>query len=283
MQGIRDSYFHLLVAATWAVLAGCVMEGIEVFLDVKEALTEKGLIPLAVSHPSWVIILSAVGWFLIVGGIVGEGIFESLVNSADGSLQTLSDMENDDARHRADDAAAETVKLGIALLKQQERAANAEAALFALKSKLTPRRMLIEKHKEEIVSRLRAYRGQYVSINWRLPWENAQEFQAEAESAVNALRKIVLDSKDGAGWRNEGNNNPSSARGFVGIAVEVRPNAPSKVKEAAREFRAVLAEFVGSTRLLQVTQETNVLSNSGVANSPGPNLDAINIVVGTHP
>jgi hypothetical protein len=101
LQNLRDSYFDWLLAATYVVLVGCAMEGPEIVLDVHESLTRRGRILLAEPHPFWVVILSAVGWLFIVGGIVGEGVYETLVSSADGSLQTFNNITLASASERA--------------------------------------------------------------------------------------------------------------------------------------------------------------------------------------
>src|SRR5580700_5207639 len=91
LQALRDSYFEWLLIATWAVLIGVAMEGPEVAKDLMDGF-ERSRGREEKRHPLWVSILSSVGWLLIVGGIVGEGIFEAMVSSADGSLQTFNDI-----------------------------------------------------------------------------------------------------------------------------------------------------------------------------------------------
>ncbi len=82
IQGLRDSYFNWLLITTGAVFLGVIMEGPEVVRDLWDGF-RKSRNPnssiIDFHHPLWVLVLSSIGWLLISGGIVGEGIFEGFI------------------------------------------------------------------------------------------------------------------------------------------------------------------------------------------------------------
>jgi hypothetical protein len=114
LQGLRDSYFHWLLIATWAVLIGVLVEGPEVVRDLRDGFLMWRKRPPAHSHhPFWILILSSVGWFLISVGVVGEGIFESLVSKGDVLVQTFNDILLGAAERQAADAILRAQKLEV--------------------------------------------------------------------------------------------------------------------------------------------------------------------------
>ncbi len=62
-------------------------------------------------YPDWVKVVAFVGWFLIVGGVVGEWITEGKVNDADTSIQELNDVSLAEARREAGNASERAGKL----------------------------------------------------------------------------------------------------------------------------------------------------------------------------
>jgi hypothetical protein len=86
LQRLRDSYFWWLIVCTAVVAVGVVLEEAEYIFHflVKPRLdisTGMYVPPYRrVAALKWV---TKLGWILIVVGVVGEGVFESLVSRAD--------------------------------------------------------------------------------------------------------------------------------------------------------------------------------------------------------
>jgi hypothetical protein len=166
LQALRDSYFEWLLIATWAVLIGVAMEGPEVAKDLMDGF-ERSRGREEKRHPLWVSILSSVGWLLIVGGIVGEGIFEAMVSSADGSLQTFNDIllaSAGDRASAADERVAivnsNTKSLGIDLEAEKQKTARAQADLADAQRKLVAvlqREMLTRNVDPDAIERLKNF------------------------------------------------------------------------------------------------------------------------------
>jgi hypothetical protein len=108
LESARDSDFNGLLWATALVLLGVILEGPEIIHSLrKRVLIVPGTSPDAWAYPTeystrvfprvqeeggeirkW---LSFLGWFVLVIGLVGEGVFDGLVNNADGALQAFND------------------------------------------------------------------------------------------------------------------------------------------------------------------------------------------------
>lgn len=111
LKTLRDWYFDCLLVCTAIVGIGLILEGPEIAHDLYGIFRRKSiglkywLAPSIdrreYSVPAWMKVWTAVGWFLIVLGVMGEGISEGYVSWADGTLQTLNDILLSDAQKEA--------------------------------------------------------------------------------------------------------------------------------------------------------------------------------------
>jgi hypothetical protein len=136
LKNLRDRYFDCLLVCTGLVGIGLLMEAPELWYDVREAIGRKSrelkywLTPSIDREeypipPPRVKVLAAVGWVLIVLGVMGEGVSEGFVHKYDTALSSLNDA-----------IIAETQKeAGFAL----ERASANELEAERLRRQLAPR------------------------------------------------------------------------------------------------------------------------------------------------
>jgi hypothetical protein len=123
LKALRDSYFEYVLISSGAVVVGVLMEGPEV---VRELWQNFRKIP---EHrtPSWILLLSLLGWFLVCFGIVAEGVFEGFVSRTDGLLQTFNDTLLTDTRFRAANAEAVATSFEYQIADAGARVKMAEA------------------------------------------------------------------------------------------------------------------------------------------------------------
>jgi hypothetical protein len=78
LEAKEGFWFACLLIASAGVAVGCVLEIPETWTDLKEwrHLKKDKTTP----HPGWRVPMAAIGLLLVVGGVVGEGIFEGLVS-----------------------------------------------------------------------------------------------------------------------------------------------------------------------------------------------------------
>src|ERR1700689_4922224 len=106
-----DLWFGRLSLATKVVAVGLVFEAPELVCDIYFIIRRtyeswKLHITFPERHPpDWVKVVAFVGWFLIVGGVVGEWFTESRFNEADTNIQELNDVLRTEAIIEAGDAA----------------------------------------------------------------------------------------------------------------------------------------------------------------------------------
>jgi len=122
LKNLRDLYFIFLLGCTALVALGLFMEVGEIWHDAKEAVCEKSLerkhwLKLSVDrkeYPARVSrckkLFAAVGWVLIVVGVVGEGVFEG-VYKYDLALSILGDSSVAQLREKAESEEFERVKI----------------------------------------------------------------------------------------------------------------------------------------------------------------------------
>jgi hypothetical protein len=113
LESIRSYFFDGLLWATGAVLLGVLLEGPEVIHELYRRVT---IFPGSSTFSSTVYPtvhveggnirkwLSFLGWFILVIGLCGEGLFEGLVTTADGRLQTFNEILLGDAQRQASEA-----------------------------------------------------------------------------------------------------------------------------------------------------------------------------------
>ena len=93
----RDEWFVCLLISTGVVAIGLLFELPELALEIRhirQDRRDRNMFFVTSHHeapPKWKI-LAFVGWFLIVLGVAGEGVFEMLVSRVDGQVQTLNNV-----------------------------------------------------------------------------------------------------------------------------------------------------------------------------------------------
>jgi hypothetical protein len=137
LKGLRDTNFHLLVACTFAVGVGLLMELPEIVHDMCEIYGRKSrelkywLTPSVErrEYPKrdWVKKWAALGWVLIVLGVMGEGWFETQVSKYDSALSNMTDAVV--AKAQEESAHAEAIAKGFdAQIAQSDAAAKSAEA-----------------------------------------------------------------------------------------------------------------------------------------------------------
>ena len=105
LQSLRDRYFLFLEISTALVLIGVILEGPDVWSESLDFLRKMGWLrppekvdakewwplPPERNVRNWITACSAVGLFLVIVGVAGEGVFEALVTISDGELQTFNE------------------------------------------------------------------------------------------------------------------------------------------------------------------------------------------------
>ncbi len=107
LQSFAGSYLFWLIASSGIVALGVAMEGPEIIHDVAKALRRcfrKQKNHREREAAPWITLLGAVGWLLIVFGVVGEGWFEFRQNQAEGLLGTFNEIILSDAQRESAEA-----------------------------------------------------------------------------------------------------------------------------------------------------------------------------------
>jgi len=141
-HSVAELWFGRLSLATKVVAVGVFFEAPELIFEIWAIARRKYErwklhITFPERHaPDWVKVVAFVGWFLIVGGVVGEWYAEDKVNEADVAIQELNGIQLADAEYKANsaitDAVAITEKFGglHAFVEAKEREADNQFAAF---------------------------------------------------------------------------------------------------------------------------------------------------------
>lgn len=108
LQTLRDTYFNWLIGAAIFVFVGVCLEEAEILFPKRIQLAKR---------------LGRLGWLLIMLGVAGEGVFETLVSRADGLLQEFNNIVLVSAK-----AQAESATLNSASAQKEASAANERAS-----------------------------------------------------------------------------------------------------------------------------------------------------------
>jgi hypothetical protein len=144
LQGLRDWYFSCLRYSTIGVALGVVLEEAESYPFRKQSLNRYGAMVVRHRLVSWVRKIEKIGWGLIIFGVIGEGVFESLVSRTDGLIQTFNDISLADTQRQTSEAnvrvasaelAAESTKVIAMGYKAQIEDANARVKTAEAASK----------------------------------------------------------------------------------------------------------------------------------------------------
>jgi hypothetical protein len=130
-EGFRAIWFARLLAATFLVVVGLVMEGPELWHEIHSIIWR-----FSFNHrfhfsrpeerlPEWAKLLAFVGWIFIVGGVGGEFVADSFVSRADGFVQKFDEILLADAQKKTG-AASERAARAFERAAQTEREASQE-------------------------------------------------------------------------------------------------------------------------------------------------------------
>lgn len=264
LKKLRDWYFDCLLVCTGLVGIGLLMEAPEIWHDVREAIGRKSrelkywLAP-SIDRKEYptpsarVKVLAAVGWVLIVLGVMGEGVSEGFVHKYDTALSTLNDT-----------LIAET---------QREASANEkEAAQLRLKAEELeeqileqgPRDLLLYgKREESFTNSIRQFKGQKVQV--RICVFGNNEVRDTAERLTALFKKAEWDvSPHSPKWGESncmlvGPNEPIPSGIWVGTP---NPRPTPRVRERAKELVRCLSQIPLAATLHRVGIETARSSES---------------------
>lgn len=117
LHSAAELWFGRLSLSTKVVAVGLFLEAPELIFEIWAIARRKYErwklhITFPERHASdWVKVVAFVGWFLIVGGVVGEWYAEDKVNEADVAIQELNDIQLADAETKANSAIADAVAI----------------------------------------------------------------------------------------------------------------------------------------------------------------------------
>jgi hypothetical protein len=251
----RDMWFHCLLWSTGIVALGLALEGPELWHEIKHILLDRRdgrMFFVRTSHevpPRWKV-WAFVGWVLIVVGVIGEGIFEGIVSSADGKVQTFNNILLEATQREAGSAAksaktahdeADAVKMETAELTI--RLGNAAKQLGMVEHRVRiqgPRWKLLEDNKEAFIEAMKPFAGQqFVVVKCDI---SPPEQERLEQDLLNVL------GKQGAGWSPGYNRWSGCTVGTLpggGNRVIVSSTANSGVKDSARALWDTLNNKIG--------------------------------------
>jgi putative heme iron utilization protein len=256
LQNIRAVYFDWLIAATIAVVAGVVLEEADILPAGRPRLdASRGMFIPRYRRIDWIRRITRLGWFLIVLGVAGEGVFEMLTSRVDGILDTfnniqlvtaqkeaeaaterafLADKDAGEASKAASDAKAAQQGVEIKLAKQRQATAAAERSLIELQQTVRWRH-LTDKQSADFVAALKAFPNGEVKFGTTV---------GGADEAMSLAKQLLPLFKQ-AGWKA-----PEDASGMVqhgdllvtGIGIVIWPTSvsPSSEKGFERFFMTPL-------------------------------------------
>lgn len=106
-DGFREIWFNRLLAATFLVVVGLVMEGPELWYEIHAIVhrwffNRRFHFSITEDHtPDWAKLLAFLGWILIVIGVAGEFVADSFVSKADGFVQKFDEVLLTDAQQKS--------------------------------------------------------------------------------------------------------------------------------------------------------------------------------------
>lgn len=274
----RSEYFAWLLAFTFLVGLGVVMEGPEIFHELRESiskyrrrvrrptlvLSDRGLPfvkPEAIRR-EWIPIISLMGWILVAAGVVGEYKLDGKVSEFDSTLQAIDNellaqakRDTGAAGERAGDAirqsavlqrdSAQLRKDAVRLQRDVEdaklAAKNADLARVQLQARIAPRTFDLGE-REAIGRALHNIAARLfarkVSVTWSLLDPEATVFAVEIN---DALRRGNIQTT----LTPTGINVPEDFK--MGISI----TGPSRDLDIVRAIVTALHSFPTSNRLIE--------------------------------
>jgi hypothetical protein len=251
LEAQSAKWFHWLLFASWAVAFGCLLEMGETFPAFIRWWRRKKRLPFKEEDPiSWAIPASALGLLLIILGVVGEGIFEARVDTANTALQShesqiLSSAEAQagEANEKAGAANKEAAQLRVDAAKLEEEV-----------SEQGPRELLLYgKREETFLNSIRHFKGQKVQIRYCV---FNRETRATAERLTALFTKaewVVSPYSPDWGESNCLIDEPLAS----GIWVGTPNSAPTaRTRERAKDLVQILNQVPLAAKLHSVRPET---------------------------
>ncbi|MGA8272646.1 MAG: hypothetical protein WB919_13890 [Candidatus Sulfotelmatobacter sp.] len=222
LQNLRDGHFVALLVFTGLVGLGVLIEGPELFHDIKELITRKSrdyrnlLVPSLYRkeprpHPLLKIV-ATIGWLLIVVGVTGEGFEEAMIFQEDRAIQTFNDTFLASLNDKANGALLEQEKLKAANLELQ---------------KLIQERDINSDQQKAIGDALKLFAGRFVIIQVYAYDQEALRLATLIKAALNSGR---IDAEVF----------PNPFPGFVNFPVGVQVSGSDKT--FVERLRNVLSE-----------------------------------------
>ena len=274
LKGLRDWNFHWLLACTFMVGIGLLMELPEIVHDMCEIYGRKSReLKYWLATPldrreyhtrDWVKKWSALGWVLIVLGVMGEGWFESQVSKYDSALSNLTTAAVAEAQKESSQAEAIAKGFDKQIAESNAKAASAEATAEAerlARTKIEAAvawRSLDDKQKQDIGAALASFSPKAGASIWYD--SSSTEAQMFADDIAEALRSGRIQTTNVGGMMSmaEGGKwNGPIVRGQTGVIIQ-STNVPAAIEFAS----AVIRELSG--RGFDVTRQKDPPFEKGV-------------------
>lgn len=265
----RSEWHSLLLLATFVVAVGVVLEIWEICKDVREewdhntgskpkraslVLSSEG-VPFFEHRRSWVKTIGAVGWLLVVLGVVGEFWFDSVIADFDIGLRVIDDEVLRQSRLDTLDAS-----IGAALATQEAAQADARAR-SEIDARLTlekdvlwkgPRDVLLSAAQSRFDNRLRRFGAQRFRNSVCALMIPGGGIADETAGTENTLGSVLRH----AGWTEVSSypNVPAAIPLTLfncvahGITVNERPGRPETTGRAARALSLILNGILSEWR-----------------------------------
>lgn len=248
LESSREVWFSLLVGSAATVAVGVALEAADILHDIRKALSDltsskfprlfMWLCPKHTEASSWAKLLGAVGWLLIVAGVVGEVYFESRVNEVDKQLGVINDKALADSTLKASanaNEAAHLNKLAEDLKLDTEKLRNANVGLQIQLAELQARasdRHIGSGHRGAFIRGIKACMNERVDVSAKPEDSEAKLLGEEIfDIFVRDANFVVATFKASPTWDQFPN-----VRGVVVVGPEME----SKAKACARSLESAL-------------------------------------------
>ena len=245
-QSLRDSYFRDLIICTVALGVGVVAEELEYILEWRWFVRLIRVFSVRILSPkhrldSWVRHVSMIGWIVVILGIAGEGLFETLVSRADGWLQDFSNIALAAAQRQVADAIGEAGRA---------TGANAQLRidLEQAKTKASTAQRLLSKQLAESAGQIAEAKKQ---VNEELMARLKLEAQLINVEVCNAPRVIPS-------WSASGKTGTDPLRPLSGTIVFIEVVADGEAQRAALNIAGVLSDAKWDVKSLTVVNGNGI-------------------------
>jgi hypothetical protein len=244
-------WFACLLVSTGIVAVGLLMEFPEIWYDTSAFFRRRSLgrqyftgpIVFRREHsvPAGAKPIAAVGWLLIVAGVVGEGIIEARVADADGTLQTFNNILLVDAQTQAAFATKRAAEL-------QKEAEQERTARIEIEERVAWRRLTKDEIKD-IGKNLKSFSGQQAYLEYTPD-------DLEASTFLKDIESTLIQGK----WLIAGIGTPMTVFGAGRIFPASPGSAPPIVPPVPTGVRCVATDNASRNAANLLSQE---LANSG--------------------